>query len=405
MMGAAWLLRVLLLLGCRLLWSTLTLATVPNAARELMATRSLLCDRACDRTLTLELTSDQYGSETTWRLVPASSSSAATECGVVFAGGGPYAEVQSPVTYIETVSASLCAEEAYNFTLLDSAGDGICCEWGIGGFVLYLDGDVSVGSGAAFGFADTVSFIVPLPPPTPPPTPPPSLRPPTQVPTPRPTRRSVLCGVCDQSLSVMLWTDSYGSELTWRLTEPGRADGCDVLGRNVTGGPFENIEGGALEEAVASTTLCAGRTYTFTLADSFGDGMHFGFDGYFELRLGRTGAIVASGGGDWGASTSAVFTLASAPTPGPTPLPTPTPHPNPTLAPAPLPTPLPSRHPAPEPTVAPAPTLAPSVQPTTPRPTASPVVFRPGKANRRRLSVLLSVFAATIVVFVSAPVA
>lgn len=59
------------------------------------------------------------------------------------------------------------ADGNYEFTLLDSFGDGICCDFGLGSYSLAVDGEV-VGSGGEFLSADSTRFnvegnAVPLP--------------------------------------------------------------------------------------------------------------------------------------------------------------------------------------------------------------------------------------------------
>lgn len=73
--------------------------------------------------VTLSITLDAYGSETTWQL--------ATNTGTVLFTGGPYQDNQNGTV----VNTEWClATGCYTFTMFDEFGDGICCEYGQGSF-------------------------------------------------------------------------------------------------------------------------------------------------------------------------------------------------------------------------------------------------------------------------------
>jgi hypothetical protein len=95
----------------------------------------------------LELVLDDFGSETTWEITNANNQ-------VVYSGG-PYQDgMDQTVENIE-----LCiAEGCYTFTIFDSWGDGICCEYGEGSFTLYSDLGFGFASGGEFGESDAVDF-------------------------------------------------------------------------------------------------------------------------------------------------------------------------------------------------------------------------------------------------------
>lgn len=81
----------------------------------------------------LDLHTDNYGYDTSWIL--------SDMYGNITAWGDEYEDSN---TYSEVV----CLEKnkgCYNFVLQDSFGDGLCCENGRGGYMLYLDGN-SIGS-------------------------------------------------------------------------------------------------------------------------------------------------------------------------------------------------------------------------------------------------------------------
>ncbi|MHC4419825.1 MAG: hypothetical protein ACYS1E_04455, partial [Planctomycetota bacterium] len=103
-----------------------------------------------DAIITLEILTDNYGSETTWQLV---------EQGVgVVASGGPY-----PNNTLLTVDVDVCSTSCYDFTIFDSYGDGICCAYGNGFYNVYYEGGL-VCSGGEFGASETCSDIACEPP-------------------------------------------------------------------------------------------------------------------------------------------------------------------------------------------------------------------------------------------------
>ncbi|MBG7613545.1 hypothetical protein IU405_14920 [Polaribacter sp. BAL334] len=90
--------------------------------------------------------------------------------------------------------------------------------------------------------------------------------------------------------------DGYGSETGWRVT--------DALGGVVASkaaGTYSDGQASATE----TITLCAGRDYTFTITDSYGDGLSFPANGSYSLTIG--GVVKATGGGDFGASQATAF--------------------------------------------------------------------------------------------------
>merc|ERR1711902_400267 len=83
------------------------------------------------------------------------------------------------------------ASDEYTFTITDAYGDGICCCYGQGGYVIKVDG-TEVVNGGEFGDSETETFTVtapptaPVSPPTAPVSPPSPVTPPTGT-TPYPT--------------------------------------------------------------------------------------------------------------------------------------------------------------------------------------------------------------------------
>lgn len=90
--------------------------------------------------------------------------------------------------------------------------------------------------------------------------------------------------------------DGYADETGWEI--------LDSLGGVVVSAAIGTYSRGQVS-ASETFTLCAGRTYTFTVVDDFGDGLSFPNNGTYTLTVG--GAVKASGGGDFGASESTNF--------------------------------------------------------------------------------------------------
>lgn len=103
------------------------------------------CSNGCtDHEITLTLTTDDYGDETTWELTDANGS--------VLHSGGPY---QSNTTFTEL----MCLPSGcYDFTIYDSYGDGICCQWGQGSYAITdVSGNI-MASGGQFGYQETTNI-------------------------------------------------------------------------------------------------------------------------------------------------------------------------------------------------------------------------------------------------------
>jgi len=124
----------------------------------------------------VELTTDNYPSETEWTIKDGS--------GVIKLQGGPYSDAST------LHESQYCTTESHEatFDITDSYGDGICCSYGQGGYKIFVDGNEEV-SGGEFGDAAQETFSVvfsPTSPPVSPPTSPP-VSPPTSPPVAPPT--------------------------------------------------------------------------------------------------------------------------------------------------------------------------------------------------------------------------
>ncbi|WP_417854266.1 M43 family zinc metalloprotease [Xanthomarina gelatinilytica] len=97
----------------------------------------------------LNLVPDNYGSETSWTF--------SDESGNVLYSGGPYTDGNTnPIDEVFTLTATGC----YTFTISDSFGDGICCDWGNGSYELKTMDDTVIFSGGSFSSSEDTSIIV-----------------------------------------------------------------------------------------------------------------------------------------------------------------------------------------------------------------------------------------------------
>ena len=91
-------------------------------------------------------------------------------------------------------------------------------------------------------------------------------------------------------VTVQIVTDAYGSETTWDIKD---ANGAVVL----SGGPYNDLSAaGTTTQTPTSGTLATQSCHTFTIYDSYGDGIDAGYGaGSFTVTDGN-GTILASGG-------------------------------------------------------------------------------------------------------------
>ena len=232
----------------------------------------------------LSILLDNFPGETTWSLTDS--------VGATVASGGPYSGAGT------TVVENFCAPEGcYTLTMFDSFGDGICCSFGSGNYELTADGGV-VASGGEYGDLEATSFCVG---------------------GDFGCTDATACnfdpdalednGACDYScygctdpescnydadatiddgscvgagvgVLVSITTDTWPDEITWNIT-----DGAGAI--VASGGPYASPTT-TYDETVCLSEGC----FTFTIADSFGDGI-FSPGGY---SLTIDGVVIASGG-------------------------------------------------------------------------------------------------------------
>ena len=101
--------------------------------------------------VTVTITTDAYGSETTWDLKNSS--------GQTIASGGPYNDLSAAGTTPQTpVTTTLSALECHNFTIYDSYGDGIDAGYGAGSFSVVDANGTTLVSGGVFTDEDKGAF-------------------------------------------------------------------------------------------------------------------------------------------------------------------------------------------------------------------------------------------------------
>ena len=99
----------------------------------------------------VDITLDQFGMETTWALT--------TETGDTLATGGPYPKKQAG----RIVRDSVClTDDCYLFRIADEDGDGLCCAYGAGSFVVRTAENDTIVQGANFDSLAVFDFCLPF---------------------------------------------------------------------------------------------------------------------------------------------------------------------------------------------------------------------------------------------------
>lgn len=105
---------------------------------------------APSHTISVSLTTDMYGSETTWQVKDVSTNT-------VLASGGPYSNLSNSGTTVQSIpDITVDGTGCYVFTINDSYGDGICCSYGSGSYSVSYDGNVMGSGGNAFSKASHI---------------------------------------------------------------------------------------------------------------------------------------------------------------------------------------------------------------------------------------------------------
>lgn len=94
------------------------------------------------------ITTDNYGYETTWELKNSSD---------VVVSSGPATDYANATVYQETITIPTF-DDCYTFTISDSANDGVCCAYGIGSYNLEDENGNIIIAGGDFGSAESILF-------------------------------------------------------------------------------------------------------------------------------------------------------------------------------------------------------------------------------------------------------
>jgi len=108
------------------------------------------CPIDCDGTIFyLDLVVDRYGEETTWDIQD--------ENGNIVAEGGTYDDYPQGAL----IQIPICLDDGqYTFTIYDSYGDGICCDFGDGSYTIIDESGAEIASGGTFTDQEGTTFIV-----------------------------------------------------------------------------------------------------------------------------------------------------------------------------------------------------------------------------------------------------
>ena len=99
---------------------------------------------------TVEITLDDYGSETTWYIVNTSYD--------IIAEGGPYGDFRVGVVKRKDVELE---DDCYTFVIEDYYGDGICCDYGHGSAkIVDSNNNTVAASDGRFGYYDEIEFCI-----------------------------------------------------------------------------------------------------------------------------------------------------------------------------------------------------------------------------------------------------
>jgi len=265
------------------------------------------------KTFHLKLKIDSYGGETSWKVTRQHNNNV----NIVKSGSG-YAS--NSVVHVE----ECIPNDACTFEIFDSHGDGLCCGFGRGSYQVWVDG-VEKGSGGSFGSSDIVSLCSTMPTPSPTlapfvtPTTGPNAGPttaPSSAPTPlltqapamptaptpnpapiMPTTQPPSPPVSCLSIKVDISTDTYPEETDWTIS--------DKTGNVVaSGGGYTD----KMTRYIQDVCLEIERIYTFSISDTYGDGIcceYYG-SGSYKLYLGETAFIE---GGHFFSSNQHMFLL------------------------------------------------------------------------------------------------
>ena len=235
--------------------------------------------------LTLTITFDTYPGETSWDVTDIG--------GAVVASGGTYGSESAGSTIMVPVNLP---DGDYTFTIYDSFGDGICCTYGNGSYSLVDNDGTTIVSGGDFDGSEATSFCVTNPVPT------------CDDGIQNGDETGVDCGgtncppcPCNAGpLTLTITFDTYPGETSWDVTDIGGA----VV---ASGGTYGSESAGST--IMVPVNLPDG-DYTFTIYDSFGDGICCTYGNGSYSLVDNNGTTIASGG-DFDGSEATSFCVIS----------------------------------------------------------------------------------------------
>ncbi|KAL7529567.1 hypothetical protein ACHAXR_006401, partial [Thalassiosira sp. AJA248-18] len=235
--------------------------------------------------LRIDMTTDNYGFETSWKLEVLDGKK-----WTQIESGPP--DVSNYADNNRYIGVYCLSPGEYKFTILDLFEDGICCTFGEGQYAGFVGGNEKFSSptGDSKWRKRRHRFSISssnFPPPTKMPTRMPTRQPtreptkkPTQFPTNKPTLplqpKTSSCTSSERKVKVEILTDKYGSDTSWMIRES--QTGANVAESTKTYGPNEKEE----------TELCLedGGSYDFIVRDEYSDGMCCSYgEGYFKVHL------------------------------------------------------------------------------------------------------------------------
>ena len=104
--------------------------------------------------VTLNLTLDRFGDETTWQVINGTT---------VIASGGPYTQAASNGAYPQSPITICVPVGCHQLVVSDNFGDGMCCSFGNGAFSLSNAQGTVLASGGTFTFTSSNSFCASAP--------------------------------------------------------------------------------------------------------------------------------------------------------------------------------------------------------------------------------------------------
>ncbi len=169
--------------------------------------------------VTIRITTDRYGEETTWRVVQGTT---------VFASGGPYTRLSANGSQVQ-IPVSVCLPEGcYELQVFDAYGDGNCCTYGQGIITVENAQSEVVATVSGNGFSSTQPAVAPF------------------------------CVSSGIRLSSKLWLDGAYRAADGRMSDALNTQGLLPLIEPYTALGFAQAAGGGAEEFPAALWLIEG---------------------------------------------------------------------------------------------------------------------------------------------------